>query len=413
MKFGKWKWAALSVLSWWVSTTSAVTLEKFKPINLYEDESNTPDNPERPTIADVKKIKKESRSKDLDALLEKLKSKPNYQRLLKKPTLMFKSESLLEKFVSEAFPRVIFHVDGFLLAFITDPKSGWAYETVEMAEFDPAASQWRGERITFGPHPKNLKSCDSCHGIPYTPKWGSYGLWVGAVGGFFDMLSDDDKTRLSDWRKSEEKRLSWVAGLYHEKQKPNFHLTSHVNALQMRSMMSDIVSTKIYDRYSYLLRGIYADCKEFGDFFPAEGETSLASHETRAGHSIAGLKELTGTAIKEHFAGRKAILRKEHGARSDFESLATNFDYMHLERLARLRVILEGQESSTLDISQYALSEKPSEGSYNFSQGKFGITEFFMREFMPVFERENPKLVPTCDNLAEKSRGKLSPSPAP
>lgn len=407
MKLGLWKFRCLLVCALWAPVVSAATLEKFKPLKLYNDEPNTPENPERPSIKGIKKIRKSVGG--LDALLEILKADPKYQRLFRKPTLMFKSESLLKDFVSEAFPRAIFHVDGFLLALVTDPNAGWAYETLEMAEFNPLTSHWKAERITFGPHPDDLESCGSCHGTPYTPKWGSYGMWVGAVGGFFDYLSTDDQTRLKNWRDSESKRLSWVAGLYEEGKETNFNLTAQIDALQSRSLMNDLLKKKIYDRYSYLLRGIYGDCKEFSDFFPATGDYSLASHELRAKGTVSSLREATSTAIKDHFAARKANLFREHGSRSNFEELAQNFDYQHLDRLAQLRVVLEGQVSSKLDISQYALSEKPREGSYNFSQGKFGTTDFFMREFLPVFEKENPRLIPLCENLAEQSRKKLSP----
>jgi hypothetical protein len=194
---------------------------------------------------------------------------------------------------------------------------------------------------------------------------------------------------------------------FNNNKETNFDLSSHLSALQFRTMMHDFIRSGVYDRYSYLLRGVYADCKDFSDFFPASGESSLVGHEVRAGQSVDKLKEEIRLQITEHFQHRKTFFEKEHGERTDFHSVAQNFDLQHLDRLARMRMVLESQEKK-LDLSDYGLSEKPGEGSYNFSQGQFGINEFFVREFLPVFEKENPTLVPVCSVLAEESRKKLS-----
>src|SRR5215472_3128546 len=102
-----------------------------------------------------------------------------------------RSGSLHHAFVQQ--PRaILFGTDARFLMGIgsveTDPRN----QTVDMAQLDTQTGYWQFRTLEFADRGlpilnSDQRPCESCHGLPARPIWGSYPAWPGAFG---DQVSD-------------------------------------------------------------------------------------------------------------------------------------------------------------------------------------------------------------------------------
>lgn len=380
------------------------SLAPYQPLNAYEKRNQSPYSPTRPTIKKLKRFLQANEFTSLDRAIEAMKAQNLFPGLFDLPVLVYSSQSLLKDYVSRRFPRAIFQQDGFLAAVITDPDAGWAYETLEVAELNPKTHQWMPKRFHFQKPPKNLTACADCHGTPYSPKWGSYGMWVGVLGSLFDRMSKDEADLLARWKSSRETRLSWIANKV--RGRPNFELALNLSALQGRSAMATFIETGIYDRYKFSMYGAFLDCGNFEKFFP---NAVRESHELLTGFTIPMGIEAQKLEAMDYFSVNKSILQTFYPSNTLLLSNKSNFELPYASAVAKLRFIVDGQSlEKGLRLSRWGFSADPGVLKYHFSDGKNGIRTWLDREFESVFRKDNPTVPAHCDDLEKASFDSLN-----
>ena len=108
------------------------------------------------------------------------------------------------------------------------------YEVIEMAELDRETGEWIFRALDFQTDPPELgaddSSCQSCHGSPTRPIWGSYPEWPGAFGADEDNLTEAQASTLMGIKDAQQDSTR-----YHHLQFPGEHSIANNRTLYLPS----------------------------------------------------------------------------------------------------------------------------------------------------------------------------------
>ena len=247
-------------------------------------------------------------------------------------------ESLSLQVTTPGHPRVLLFSpeSGLMLAFTGngDRKGG---DRIEAIQYDPLQQRFLFTEIAFatGRTPqihRDPEVCQSCHGAEPTPIWESYPAWPG-------VLPSSDGLFRSEWEEGlyEAFLQNSSTGAYAHLPEPDNYvvartpvaLSNFLAAQQAQFFADKIRRTTYFGDYELAFQGVLSSC-DWQEFMPAEWWEDLPfSEQAKRASSVTALEEF-------HYI---------HADRLSFYSggdlIAATTDFMNLERIVGLRVLLE------------------------------------------------------------------------
>jgi len=417
----KWWWLLWGALGSVGSAFADLAPMKTIPIFYDENTSLTFDlqGPTRPTFQKFDTIQKGKTFQGVNALLKKLKISPDFEILFQNFTLVYQSKSLFRKDVSKKYPRIIAHGPGFFIGLTGDPEKN-SFESIELAEFDVAANQFKPRLLKhnrttqeFDDVPPKDLSCTGCHTKNFQPLWSSYALWNGAVGSrddkptasetkvFSDLLDNLEKPEFARYRIFLEKMES-VEDF--SKRSPNFGLSKHISALKYRQLVQSLQNEKVLQPYLFALGGALLNCPDIESFLPAK--VKLA-HDQKLVESIPELTTRFQAVLQLDKETREKRFIELVG--NDELMFGNDFDLAHVEPLAKLYYLIDGQPiSSQVSLKLSGLTAEPRATlALAHSNGGKGLNDLYDRELFELLVAEGMKYGASCEDLAAESKKRL------
>jgi len=369
----------------------------------------------RLTYDSLKVLAVRKKIRDLDSLLDAIEREPAYDRPLRAFTLVHDSEGRPHADVTELHPRILFHKDGFFAAVTGDPSRA-SYQEMEIFEYQAQGARWRRRLIDFSGSVEGKAAftdaptqCARCHGDDPRPRWGSYPLWPGALGGYNDALTTSERKLLGDlverieipsmrrYRYFFRKRDEYPAD------SANVHLGIHLNAMNWHRVASQLLSSAAFPPYRFAIYGALLGC----DAQALLPERLAEAHRRRLGMSAAEVRSDTEKRVAldvdtrwRHFASLQPTPPVPDSPITD--------DGASLPAAAALRFMLEGQRlDPELRPGLWSLSHQGGKASYAFSTGLHGLSDLSVDYVEPAIRREHPQLKRDCAAIAVLSREAL------
>jgi hypothetical protein len=223
--------------------------------------------------------------------------------------LVFSSRSLQD--ASFANPRVIlFGSSAQLIVTFNGDASAHGYAAVETMEFDARTNRFLFREIAFSPDageaPRgasisepNPARCVACHDRPPRPIWDAPPSWPGVYGERYHAgLSPEEMNGMREFlaTRSNHPRYRYLLGatafadretyvqgapgVYNGAsiEPPNARLSALLTALNMRSILSELVDAAAFGAHSYvLLATAGANCGPLEDFYPAAMRSAVSA----------------------------------------------------------------------------------------------------------------------------------------
>jgi hypothetical protein len=176
------------------------------------------------------------------------------------------------------------------MAFGGDP-SAKNYESFEMIQYREATHSFEFSKIVFSPTapPLMIQSppeCVRCHDHPGHPNWTPYPFWPGAFPSEdgFDQSGDKEQGLYQTFYNNQAKqgRYQFLHLKTAEQLVPNDHpptkrLSNILQDLAERSVPQQILSSRNYTSYRYLIRAALEECENLDSYVP-EGLRSRFAH---------------------------------------------------------------------------------------------------------------------------------------
>jgi len=221
-------------------------------------------------------------------------------------TLVFASRSLQS--ATPANPRAILYgADATLIITFNGEPAERGYASVETMAFDPLTNAFQFREIQFSAVPgakasiseTNPARCVACHGRPGRPIWDTLPMWPGVYGErygaglsapeakgireFLALQPQHARYRYLVGASAFADRETYVTGAriaYNgvKTRPPNAQLSELLTTLNIRSILSEVVSHPAFNAHRYLLVAASEhDCGPLTEFYPKALRSSVAA----------------------------------------------------------------------------------------------------------------------------------------